>query len=217
MRLLVVVVSLGVVLVGSTAHAQKQQVTVTAPNTSVQSDFSEQFRVGLDLNHPNFNIRFGPGGGAAGPLGGGFTPPLGGTSTRIPLRGGSLNGSLSFSAGQSSSRGITTTAPVLTTLDGTTGSVFSGTVQPFVTGLFPVVASGGPPFRSEAAPPVALSPVQSMLQRGDIQLQKDSTGTTRLVTSDPQRGRSAPAPAKSDADSSNLFRRGIEKYAGSKR
>jgi hypothetical protein len=209
MRCAAVLVGLGVFL--STSVAQAQQVTVTAPSTSVSDSFSERFGVGFGVNHPNFFFGFrGPSGG------GGTAPPLDGLTVGIPLRGGKVNGSLSLTAGQSFSRGLSTVAPTITLMNGVPGSVFSGTLAPFVTGLVPVVAAGSP---VDAPPPV--SRVRSMLELGQIQVQKDDTGNARLVVNDPPPRRPRtdpePEPPRAKSDSAGSFRQSLEKYAGSKR
>ena len=105
---------------------------------------------------------------------------------------------------------------MLTTLDGAPGFMFSGTVQPFITGLFPVVGSGGRSMgRIEPAP--AISPIQSMMMRGDLKIEQDSNGRKRLVTPNSGTSRTAPAATAKKSDTSNPFRQGMEKYAGSKR
>lgn len=199
-----------IVLLSKSDSIAQTQVTVAAPATTVTSDFSEQYRVGFGLNHPNFNLRFGRGPGFP-PLGGGFAPANDGFFIGIPLFGGRLNGALSISAAQSASRSITTTVPMITTLDGAPGFFFSGTVQPFITGLMPVVGNG-----PHYAPPPPMSPVRSMLLRGDIKLEPDETGRTRLVRGD-SGPRDGQAPENKTATTVDPFKRAMEKYAGSKR
>ncbi len=48
-------------------------------------------------------------------------------------------GTLNFNFGQSSSRSSVSTSAGVTTLDGYPGSIFSGTIRPFVIGFTPVV------------------------------------------------------------------------------
>jgi hypothetical protein len=192
-----------------------QQVTVTAPATTVSDSFSEHIGVSFGINHPNFSIGFG-GPGASGFGGGGFSGPLDGLSFGIPLRGGKVNGNLSITAGQSFSRSLTTTAPTITLMNGVPGFVFSGTVEPFITGLNPVLGAGVP-----SNLPAPVSRVRSLLDSGEIQLKKDSDGNTRLMINEPptRRTRIEPEaePTRTNSDSSNSFRRALEKYAGPKR
>lgn len=144
-----------------------------------------------------------------------------GSSATIPFGGGGVSGSLSISAGQGFSRGITTSAPVVTVQNGIPGFAFGGTVSPFVTGVFPVVSQG-----PQANRPAGMSPIQRMLWRGDIRLERDPSGGTRLilgespssiVASDGSKPSLRNEPVKPTSQAANPFRRGIEKYAGSKR
>jgi hypothetical protein len=214
MRCALVVV--GLVAIHSSSVAFAQQVTVTTPATTVTESFSERVGVGFNLNHPNFSLGFGgPGRGGFG--GGGFSEPLDGLSVGIPLRGGRANGNLSITAGQSFSRGVTTTAPTITVMNGVPGFVFGGTLEPFVTRLNPVVGAGMP-----ANLPAPVSRVRSLLDSGEVQVKKDADGNTRLVINEPapRRPRAEPEPedepVRAKSDSSNSFRRALEKYAGPK-
>ena len=58
------------------------------------------------------------------------------------VRNGSGGYHLGFRFGKGSNRSITNTTPVLMTRNGTTGSLFNGTANPFVTGIVPVVGNG---------------------------------------------------------------------------
>ncbi len=209
------VVLLGITVSLSNGIASAQQVTVTTPSTAVSESFSERFGVGLNINHPNFSLGFG-GPGRAGFGGGGFSGPLDGLSIGIPLRGGKMNANLSLTAGQSFSRGVTTTAPTITLTNGVPGSVFSGTLDPFVTGLFPVIGAGMP-----ISKPPMVSRVRGLMETGQIELQKDSAGNSKLFINELPTRRAQverdPEPSRTNSDSSNSFRRALEKYAGPKR
>jgi hypothetical protein len=207
----------GLVAIQFSSVAIAQQVSVTAPSTNVSQSFSERVGVGFNLNHPNFSLGFGgPGRGGFG--GGGFSGPLDGLSSGLSLRGGKVNANFSLTAGQSFSRSLTTTAPTITVMNGVPGFIFSGTLEPFVTRLNPVVGAGMP-----ANQPAPVSRVRNLLDTGEIQLKKDSDGNTRLVINEPppRRTRIEPEPeaepARANSDSSNTFRRALEKYGGSKR
>ena len=212
MRCLVGLVGVAGALLNSLVSAQ--QVTVTAPATTVSSDYSEHFRFGFGINHKNFSLQFG--GPRRSPFGGGgFSSPLEGTTFGIPFRGGSVNGNLSIEAAQGFSRSLTTTAPTITLTNGVPGFVFSGTVEPFITGLFPVVGAGVPAF---GPPPV--SRIRSLLDSGQVELKKDSAGNSQLIINELPTRRTRvepePEPTRTNADSSNSFRRALEKYAGPK-
>jgi hypothetical protein len=146
---------------------------------------------------------------------GGLAPDSG-LTFGLPLLGGGLNGRLSVSASQGLSRTMATNAALATVQNGVPGFVFGGSVQPFVTGLIPVVAAGSAPNVQ-----TRLSPVGRMLQRGDIQVRKGSDGVARLIVSDSVKPRVATEPVPDTVQPKNVppnaFRRGIEKYAGSKR
>lgn len=60
-----------------------------------------------------------------------------------PFSTGSFSGNFGFNASRGSSRTSSTTTPSLTTQNGFGGSLFSGQVSPFVTGVVPVVGQGG--------------------------------------------------------------------------
>jgi hypothetical protein len=145
---------------------------------------------------------------------GGLAPDLSGTTFGLPLLGGGVNARLSISAGQGFSRSMSTNAALVTVQNGVPGFVFGGSIQPFVTGLIPVVAANSPP-----ATQTPLSPVGRMLLRGDIQVQKSSDGAAQLIISDSVKPRTATDPGKVEPANAatNGFRREIEKYAGSKR
>jgi hypothetical protein len=214
MKRLVVLVGFACVLFSSVAWGQNQ-VTVTTPGTAVQSSYSEQIQFGFGVNHRNFSLQFGgPGRSPFG--GGGFSSPLDGTTFGIPFLGGSVNGNLSIEAAQGFSRSVTTTAPTVTLTNGVPGFVFSGTVEPFITGLFPVVGAGLPAF---GPPPV--SRIRCLLDSGQIELKKDSAGNSQLVINELPTRRTRiepePEPSRTNSDSSNSFRRALEKYAGPKR
>jgi hypothetical protein len=56
-----------------------------------------------------------------------------------------------------------------------------------------------------------------MLTRGDIQLQQDEAGRTQLLVRETPRTRTPPESRASTANSTDMFRRGVEKYTGGKR
>ena len=124
------------------AFAQLQTVIGT-PFQQTGTSFSENFGVGFNYSNDNFSINvpngvqppFGLGDpNADGRLGFGFRGPNGGS------------GSLNFTFGQGSTTTNSVTTPSLTLPNGGTGSIFSGSIRPFVTSVIPVVGQGGTVF-----------------------------------------------------------------------
>lgn len=148
-------------LIASPAVAQ--QIFVETPNTTVSDSFYENLGVdfgfslgGGDPNgtgsrvvglnpfgQPLGQIVFSQGGaGSAIPPFGGFDPNAG-ARTGFAVRNGNGGGfSLGLNLNQGSSRTLTTTTPGVTVQNGFGGSIFNGSVSPFVTGVVPVVGNG---------------------------------------------------------------------------
>jgi hypothetical protein len=108
------------------------------------------------------NWFFGFGGGAPG---GGAVPPFGGVPGGLTggfgFGGGGLSGGFGFTAGQGYSSSLGSTSGSITSLNGTPGFIFNGTLTPFVTEITPVV--GG-------RTPVLISPLALKLQQaGGVQ------------------------------------------------
>ena len=85
---------------------------------------------------------------------GGGAPGGGGSSGGFGFGGGGASGGFNFTAGQGSSRSISSTSGSITSLNGTPGYLFHGTLTPFVTQIRPVVGER----------PVTISPLQLKLQ-----------------------------------------------------
>lgn len=121
--------------------APAQQVQITSPLQTINDSFYENFGFG------GINM------GRSGPRGGWYLntgpatstpPPFGGhdpgADARFGMRfGGSPGFGFDMVAGQGSTRTNTVTAPTIVVPHGGTGSLFSGSVRPFVTGVIPVV------------------------------------------------------------------------------
>ncbi len=159
----------GVVLVGAAiwsfpADVAAQNVNVTTPFVTNRDSYFENFGV-------NFGFSFGGGGGSgsrvsgllpngrlipnptffqggslgAQPVFGGYSPNAGarfGFGRRNPDGSGF---SLGIHLAKGSNRQSFTTAPSLTVQNGFGGSLFHGSVRPFVSGYVPVVGNGPPP------------------------------------------------------------------------
>ena len=124
--------------VPESARAQRPQFTVSTPFHSVRDSFYET---------SNVNWRAG-GSGAFIQFGNPSTlPPFGNADPNAGIRFGFGNGrsNFNFNFAQGSSRSFTSTTPVLTLTDGVPGSIFSGRMRPFVTGVVPIAGFGGRP------------------------------------------------------------------------
>lgn len=113
-----------------------QQVTTQTPLQNNGTRFFEQSNVGWSIRNPHYFFSFN-GGGAA--------PPFGGFQPNAGVNGGFAIGNAQFNYGfaQGASTTSSTFAPMLTTTSGYPGSLFIGTVRPFVVGAAPVVGAGG--------------------------------------------------------------------------
>lgn len=112
-----------------------QQVATQMPLQHNGSSFFEQTHISWGINNPHYFVSFN---------GGGATPPFGGFSPGVGLNGGFAtgHGRLSFGIAQGSSASSSTFAPMLTTTSGHPGSLFIGSVRPFVVGVSPIVGTG---------------------------------------------------------------------------
>lgn len=138
----VAVVLAGITMGGTLVNAQ--QTTVGVPQQVLSDSFYEQ--IGLQWG---FVKRYPGGGGFFFNNGGGpVIPPFGGFDPNAGARGGFAVGGngggfgLGFSASQGNTRSMTTTAPIITMPSGGIGSIQSGQIVPFVTGIVPVVGDG---------------------------------------------------------------------------
>lgn len=144
----------------SNSTAWGQNVNVTTPLTSTNDSYYENFGVNFGFSFPGGRgsgsriVGLGPNGqlqpnlifrqnlGGFPPFGG-YNPGAGGRFgfSRIGPNGGGFSLGMNFAKG--SSRSSITTAPSLTVQNGFGGSISSGSVRPFVTGMIPVVGDGG--------------------------------------------------------------------------
>jgi hypothetical protein len=123
------------VLVGISS-AEAQQITQGTPINSAGHSFYENFSFGWGFNRPpsgNFgglqlNVMNGGGAPQPGGIAGGFA--------------GGNGGYFGFSAMQGSRRGLSSTTPMVTTMNGQMGFIFDGSQSPFVIGSIPVVGEG---------------------------------------------------------------------------
>lgn len=118
------------------------------------------------------NINFGQNGfGSAVPQFGNYDP---GASARFGFgvvnpQGGGF--SLGFEMGKGSNRSVTSTVPSITVPNGYGGSIGSGALRPFVTGVVPVVFSGHQTLpRAQLIPERPVNAVTLALQSGQLDL-----------------------------------------------
>lgn len=170
-RLTIACFALGLLVTGQPLVAQS--IVTTAPIEQLGSGYFEQSGAQWSLQGPNFFANSGGavlppfGNGSGGGAGGGFRSGFGFGG------GGGLSGSLNFNFAQGSSRSITSTTPSITTMNGYPGSISSGTVRPFVTGITPVVGgnSYGQPVNENVSSQMFQShqQAQAMQLRGRVQ------------------------------------------------
>ncbi|WP_417747109.1 hypothetical protein [Rosistilla oblonga] len=135
------VIFLAAILVAAPA-AMAQLLHTATPQQSIGDSYSEQLGIRWGLRGPGWFVNVPNGVG--NPAFGGSDPNAGLTGG-FASRRGNVSGSLGFQWYQGSNRSMSTVAPSLTTLDGYPGSMFSGSVRPFVTSVTPAVGSFTPP------------------------------------------------------------------------
>lgn len=118
-----------------------QLINTTTPFQNLNSSFYESNSIGWSLRGDGWFANFG--GGAPIPAPFGAPGNGGGLSGGFGFGGGGLSGGLGFNFAQGSSRSISSSAASVTTMNGMPGSIQSGTIRPFVTGVTPIV--GGYP------------------------------------------------------------------------
>lgn len=173
MRQILLAVGVFAAISSAADDTQAQQVTVTTPLIGVNDSYYEHINLGWGMH------RRGPGGSwflnyggpmAAIPPYGGYVP---GNDFRFGMGTSGFGGGAHFqlSAAQGSSRSMTMVAPSVTMMNGARGSIFSGSIRPFVTGLIPVVGdypvmvpyAEYPQFGSP--PPMLVSPLVDRIER----------------------------------------------------
>ena len=166
---------------------QAQMIRTALPFTNINDSFYE--RIGIDFG---FSLRGSRGNPTAdqargvfgyGP-GGQILPNLtfsqGSVNSAIPpfgvydpaadatfgyrVQNGKGGYHLGFRMGKGSTRTLTNTTPVLMTRNGIPGTIYNGTLNPFVTGLVPVVGSRGYPLPF-SGPTVTISPLEMKLRQ----------------------------------------------------
>lgn len=183
----------GNALLGGATPLSAQQATVGVPLPVVSDSFYEHYGIGW-----GFGRRF-PGGGGyfLNNGGGGGTPAFGGfdpnAGARFGFGGAGPGGAFGFgfSAAQGADRSSTSSTPFLTMPNGGVGSLFSGEIRPFVTGVVPVVGEGGVVVRTD--------PLTERLRRmreGETPGVRTTTGramTREPIASEPRNASESPS------------------------
>ncbi len=163
-----------------------QLIRSSSPFTTINNSFYE--RIGIDFGFsiggtqvPTINDRtrgvfgYGPGGiqrnltfsqggvNSAVPAYGGYDPNADGTFGYQVQNGGS-GYHLGLRFGKGNTRTLTSTTPTVVTQNGATGSIFNGSVSPFVTGIVPVVGRGAG-YSVSGNPVVYNNPVEMKLRQ----------------------------------------------------
>ena len=148
-------------------RVQAQQVQLTAPFHSINDSFYENFGSGWGLNGGGRNWFFntGPAGSAPPPFGG-WDP---GADARFGfggVTGGGVGFNFNWLGSQGSNRSHVMQAPTIVIPNGGSGSLFSGSIRPFVTGVVPIVGNAPRvPMVPVIVPQTSTSPVQERLER----------------------------------------------------
>lgn len=155
-----------IVLFGTPLSAFGQQVTTQMPLQSNSHSFFERSNVSWSIRSPHYFLSFNGGGAEA---------PFGGANPNAGISGGFAvgNARMNFGFAQGGSLSSSTFAPVLTTTSGYPGSIFAGTVRPFVTGMVPVVGAAG------AGAGFPVGPLAQRISTGELPLEQG-----RIVTRD---------------------------------
>ena len=176
-RLMLVCLAAGFSFTATPLLAQpfsSRMVGGSAPMQRNGSGYYEQNGVQWSLRGRNFFAN--SGGGVLPPFGN--SDPNGGLRTGFGFGGGGVSGSLGFHFAQGSSRTMTSTTPSVTTMNGYPGSISSGTIRPFVTGVTPVVGgySYGKPTTENASSRMFQShqQTQAMQLRARVQANLDA-------------------------------------------
>ena len=159
-----------------------QQVYVSAPSINMSDSFYEWF--GIDWGyqsrgrHGSFFFNRGSSQGTI-PRFGGFDPA---SAARLGFSSqGSGHGFFfNLTAAQGSHRSITSTTPSVNLTQGAIGSVRDIQMRPFVTGLIPVVGSGG----YRVSPPVLIS-LKERLARLRYEQTRQTKQVKQSVSPDP--------------------------------
>jgi hypothetical protein len=148
----------------SLATVSAQQIQLTSPFHSINEGFYENFGIGLSPIE-----RTGRRGGwfFSGTPANSTPPQFGGYDPAADARFGFRMGpfGLNAVAGQGSNRTHVMEAPTIVIPSGGSGSIFSGSIRPFVTGITPIVGNAPMGPMVPMATPVMTSPLSERLER----------------------------------------------------
>lgn len=120
----------------SATSARAQQAVVSTPMNTVSESFFENINVGFGFVPQGNLANIRPGNFGAPPPFGNFDP---GSGASVGFRNGPF--SFNLQAGHGSNRSFTSVTPSVVVPNGGTGTIFSGSQRPFVTGVVPVVGN----------------------------------------------------------------------------
>jgi hypothetical protein len=147
--------------------AAAQQVQLTAPYHILNDSYYENFGSGFGLSNRGQNWFFntGPANSAVPPFGG-YDPAANASFGFGGITGGGTRFGFDWLGSQGSSRSHVMEAPTLVVPNGGSGSLFSGSIRPFVTGVVPVVGNTSTgPMVPVMTPQTSVSPLQERLER----------------------------------------------------
>lgn len=190
----------GIVLLGVVTPLPAQQATVGVPLPVVSDSFYEHYGIGWGFGRrfPGGGGYFFNNGGRGGvPAFGGFDPNAG---ARVGFGGAGPGGAFGFgfSAAQGADRSFTSATPFLTMPNGGVGSLFSGEIRPFVTGVVPVVGEGGVLVRTD--------PLTERLRRmdeGETPGVRKANGRATAMTHKPSASEPTSASVTSNDDAAS--------------
>jgi hypothetical protein len=171
---------------------------LTSPFHSINDSFYENFGTGWGVNGggPNWFFNTGPATSAVPPFGG-YDPGANASFGFGGLTGGGLGFNFNWLGSQGSNRSHVMQAPTIVVPNGGSGSLFSGSVVPFVTGVVPVVGNApAGPLVPVTVPQSAVSPIQERWER----LQQQEALAQASGEREPARAAAAPdeAPFQDD-------------------
>lgn len=183
------------IMVAATCPAQ--QVTLTSPMMNLNDSFYENFGMGWGLSGRNWFFNRGPSSSAIPPFGG-YDPATDATFG-FGGRFGNTNFNFNLAASQGSSRTMVMEAPSVTIPNGGSGSLFSGSQRPFVTGIIPVVGNNFPMMPGAGVLAPTVSPIQQRLE-----ILKQQGGLSQSPQSSPAEARFAQPAGRAQADDAPL-------------
>lgn len=187
------VIMAGGLLLAAATFGHAQQVVVGTPMQNVGDSFFENFGVGFGGRFPGGFFNGPPQAGVPGLPG---INPVGGANLGFGLRGGGFGLDFNVNALQGSSRSFNSVTPSVTVPNGGTGTIFSGSQRPFVTGLVPVVGGYGFNVPRPYYPTSAGRPIYPIRDR--IRQYYAGLATNPSRGSGPSLTLKAPAPSASE-------------------